>query len=329
MRYIKILLILPILIYGGLKGYIWYEVKTSMDDVIATAAPFADISYDSVISSLEGTVGVGGVVIRPKMVSDAFTIQELTISAPNILDIIFIGRNAKNKEFPEYAVLEIKKVGIDLNSKIFAMVGNMQAQASMQQPQSAPMLIERIDSLGCGDVVQFGRKEFIDMGYDRIELDLTMKMDYQKAARKMKLDIRFKDRNFYDVSMALQLPFDPDQLKSGATATAEQSFSKLNVNYTDNGYHTLRNRFCARKNGGTIDQYVDANVSLLTAQLGAVLPEETAKSYRNFLINGGTVNLSMNPTEPAKLNGLSLYKNSDVMDILGMDITINGDTIDN
>ena len=328
MRYIKILLILPILIYGGLKGYVWYEVKTTMDDIIATAAPFADITYDSVISSLEGTVGVGGVVIRPKMASDEFTIQEMTISAPNILDIIFIGRNAKNKEFPEYAALEFKKVGIDLNSKIFAMLGNMQAQAAMQQPQSAPLLVERIDALGCGDVVRFGRKEFIDMGYNPLELDVTFNMEFRKVAREMKINMSFKDRDLYDLRLAMQFPFDSDKIKSGAAAS-EQEISRLNIKYIDTGYHKLRNQYCARINKGTVDEYVDANISLLTAQLGAVLPEKTAESYRNFLINGGTVNVSMNPVEPAMLSGLSLYKNSDVMDILGMDITINGDTIDN
>jgi hypothetical protein len=40
--------------YGGAKGYIYYKVSDSVDSVIPMMAPYADIQYGGISSTLTG-----------------------------------------------------------------------------------------------------------------------------------------------------------------------------------------------------------------------------------------------------------------------------------
>ena len=237
--FIKILLIILILGYGGLKAYVWYDVNKKMDDIAAMAAPFAEITHGAAISSIEkGIVGVEEIVIRSVRSDDVFTIQEISFSAPTILDLLFLSKSFNDKEIPEHVGVKIKKLRVNLNSEVFSMI------ESMSQPQGAPSLVERIDALGCGDVGKFGRSDFVAMGYNPIVLDLAMNMDFKKDTKEMKVDLRLKDHNLYDLKLALQFLVDPGQLKSGSAAS-EQAISEMSLNYTDKGYFELRNKYCS------------------------------------------------------------------------------------
>lgn len=327
MRFLKLLLILPILGYGGIKAYIWYDIKSNVDDAIVTVAPFVDITYDSIFSSLlDGVIGITGVVIRPKMTSDKFTIQEINFSAPNILDIFMLGSRIKDGEFPEYVGFEMKNANIDIDSEIFVMLGDMQAQSIESETSEEPLLIERMDALGCGDIKKFGINEFSAMGYNLLNLSVAMK--FEQKSGQMNVEMRIKDSDLYSAGLIVQTRLDLNQMKSAGLQPTEPEISKLEIEYNDTGYYKLRNRYCAEQNGGSIEQYVDANTAQLTAELGAVFPKKVVDDYRQFLTTGGRFTASLNPAESTLLSGLEFYETADILDILGMEVVINGSNVD-
>jgi len=329
MRFLKLLLILPVLGYGGLKAYVWYDVKSNVDNAIVTVAPFVDITYDSIFSSLlDGVVGITGVVIRPKMTSDEFTIQEMNLSALTIFDVFMLGSRFKDGELPEYIGFEMKNVNIDVDSEIFAMLDNMQAQAAESQTSEDPLLIERMDALACGDVEKFGINEFSAMGYNPLNLDVAVKVEFEKASGQAKIDMRIKDRDLYSVNFTMQTGFDLHQIKSAGLQPVEPEISEMKIEYTDTGYYKLRNKYCAQQSEGSIEQYVNANIAQLAAELGATFPQKTVDAYRQLMMSGGNFTISLNPTEATMLSGLEFYKTADILDILGMEIVINGANVD-
>ncbi|MBK8183404.1 MAG: hypothetical protein IPK63_11150 [Candidatus Competibacteraceae bacterium] len=54
------LLVVLILAVGGIWGYLWYSTKQQVDDIVALAKPFADISYGGIEISPAGSIGVSG-----------------------------------------------------------------------------------------------------------------------------------------------------------------------------------------------------------------------------------------------------------------------------
>ncbi len=329
MRFLKLLLILSVLGYGGIKAYIWYDTKSNVDDAIVTVAPFVDITYDSIFSSLlDGVIGITGVVIRPKMTSDEFTIQEINFSAPNILDIFMLGSRFKDREFPEYIGFEMKNVNIDVDSEIFVILDDMQAQSIESQTLEDPLLIERMDALGCGDVKKFGINEFSAMGYNLLNLSVAVNVKFEQKSGQMNVEVRIKDSDLYSIGFTIQTRLDLNQMKSAGLQSAEPEISKLKIEYNDTGYHKLRNQYCAQQNGGSIEQYIDANIVQLAAEFGAVFPKKTMDDYRRFMTSGGRFTVSLNPAESTLLSGLEFYETADILDILGMEIVINGSNVD-
>ncbi|NIP73509.1 MAG: hypothetical protein GWO16_10985, partial [Gammaproteobacteria bacterium] len=47
--------------YGGLKAYVYFQVKGQVERLSRAASPFAGLSYDGISSSLDGTIVVEGV----------------------------------------------------------------------------------------------------------------------------------------------------------------------------------------------------------------------------------------------------------------------------
>lgn len=321
MRFVKLLILLAVVGFGAVKGYIWYGVKSDLDKAIAMVAPFVEINYGSIFSSLRGQVGVKDITIRPIMSADEFTIGEISFTAANIIELITLDNNLKQKQLPEYMAWDFRQVAIDFNSEVFGMMGQAQAAASESRE---PLLIEKIDAIGCGEISNIGLDEIIAMGYNKAVMDVGLEMRYDNNTRHLQLDIQLKDRDLVKIDVDMGIKLDPELFISAGSEPVKPSVSELLVNYNDTGYYKLRNNFCAQQSGSTVAEYVEANIKGLSSELEVVFPEETVDAYRQFMTNGGTFKVSMNPSEETDFNSLQLYQAADVMRMLAMDITING-----
>ncbi len=150
----------------------------------------------------------------------------MNFSAPNILDIFMLESRFKDGEFPEYIGFEMKSVNIDVNSEIFVMLDDMQAQAAKSQTPEDPFLIERMDALGCGDIEKFGANEFSAMGYNPLNLDIALNMAFEQDAKQVNVGMSIKDRDLYNANFTVQTGFDPNQMKSAGLQPFEPEISK-------------------------------------------------------------------------------------------------------
>jgi len=324
MRLLKFLLIFPLIAYAGVKGYIWYKVKTVADSAIAQVVPFADVSYESIFSSLDGAVGVEGLVIRPKMTTDEFTIQKLGFSAGSLPELFNLGQQIKEKKIPTHLSLEMEKVSLDLNSELFSMLRQMQAQGSLQRK---PTVMERMDAIACGNIEDFGIKELTDMGYSEMLLDIKMNLDYDEALNRMSSATQIKDSDLYSANIQTAFRFSiPEIIAAGRRY--EPDISTLSLEYKDSGYYKLRNQYCAKQRGGSIEEYIDANITGLSQGIGAKFPDETVENYRQFMTKGGSLKVSLKPTAGTSFSQLQFYKPNQVVDILGVELAINDVNVD-
>ena len=53
-------------LYGGFKGYVYYQVSSELDRMITMVRPFADISYGGISSGLDGTLAVEQIQVSPQ-----------------------------------------------------------------------------------------------------------------------------------------------------------------------------------------------------------------------------------------------------------------------
>jgi hypothetical protein len=319
------ILLAPFLAYGGLKAYLWYGIKSSVDDMVTSMSPFVEVSYGGIFSTLDGEVGIEDIVIQPVMTNDTFTVQSMSLRSESIFDFVNPEERFRNGKFPKQVGWEIQKLKLDLDSKIFHLLSDFQARAQAQntQAKNQNFLFERLDALGCGDLETFTLADFIDMGYRHLELDVAMDISYLDISRQMQIALRLRDRDLYTADADMKFAFDIEKIKAGVKPPAEPAITALTVNYTDKGYYKLRNAFCARQVGGEEASYIDANVTRLSTELGGVLPQDVMTEYRKFMAEGGTLSVSLSPAEATQLSNMAFYETSDAMRMLGLTVAVN------
>lgn len=313
-RLVVILAILAALVYGALWGYSWYKIKSVMDSAVKEGAPYAEIKYASIFISpkLDGTVGVDGIVIKPKLTSDEFRIQSVRFSLPGIFYLITTNKD----EFPESMRLSVTGIGIDLNSPLFAAMDEIQkAQGSRRE---SPLM--SYDTLGCGSVEKIGVDELIRMGYQTMEIDIDMEYRYAKIQNLLNISsmVRMKDIHGVDLKAEMRIP--PSELIKGNFTNIV--IDSVSIDVIDAGYAALRNRFCAAQLQSTEEVFLNRNMEILSRKLGTTFPAETIEAYKKVM-QGGRMHIEFAPTPGTELTMLGHYAAKDVIDMLGLKVTLD------
>ena len=304
---VVILLIVVVLIGGGVMGYLWYSTKQQVDQMIADAKPFADISYGSIIVLPTGSVGVSQLRIRPTVSGQTVSIGAVRLNAPNLLALFNMGRQVKQGRLPEDVSLVIEEVELP-----FEMLG---AASEPAAPHSA---FDNLQALGCGPVSQFGVTELQEMGYDR--LISSMKMGYRLDPRQNHLDLR--------LDMSFSMPVLPATPMDFILLTPR--LAKLDLVIRDNGFNQRRNDYCAKKAGKPVNDYLTDHVQLLVERLrvnGFNPGPGIIAAYQASLIDGGE--LAIVATPPTAINPAELpdYAAADAIKLLGLTLKANNTAI--
>jgi len=321
MRFIIILLALPLLTYGGVKSYLLYSFKTGIDNSITKISSVAVISYESIFSTLDGSVGMRNVIIRPAQSEEEITITELSLNRPDLLSLIVIAHDIESGQFPPKMGIRIRQLSVALDSKSLAMT------VGMQEPDSDNFLLS-LGGLGCGQNNMLGLREYIDMGYTRTALDVDFDYEYLQKSQQLKYKVAMTEPNFYKLSLSMQVAFDPAAIESGFSNSDEPAVKQLSVNYFDNGFYKMRNTYCSKQTGSSVEQYVDRHLRLLKAKIDGHASEAAINAYRTFMLKGGNFSMSLNPQEPVMLSEIKFYKQNLAMDLLDLKFAINQVIVD-
>ncbi len=314
----------PIVGYGFLMGYLWYQVKDSAEQMIQAAAPLATISYDSIhVSPLGDEVGLNGISIQPTMVSDHIRLDSLRLSVPHVGYFLDAKQSVESKDFPENIRVKIKRLQFDLGSEVFDLAVQAQQAAANTGDDKIGTFLTSLDALGCGETESFSLQDYRNMGVDSVIANATLSMESDKETHHGKFTIAANIDGLYEIDTRLELDTSPSALKSLYT----NNMPKTTISYRDTGLYELRNQYCAEINGSSIEEYIDKHLRKLSARLGTSLPGESLKLYKNYMLNGGQVSVQLDPTEEFDPNTLSYYKPADIIAMLGLGINIDGTPI--
>jgi hypothetical protein len=322
-RLAVVLAVIAALVYGGLWGYSWYKVKTAMDRAVEQSAPYAEIKYSSIYASprLDGTVGVDGIVIKPKMTDDVFKIQSIRLSLPGIFPLI----TAKKDDFPESMRLSVSGIRIDLNSPLLVSLSAMQKQAIKAQGKQSRFPMVSWETLGCGSVESIGIDELSRMGYRTMEFDIDLEYRYAKIKNLLNISsvVRMEGMQSVDIKSEMRIP--PSELAKGNFSNLV--IDSIRIDLIDAGYAALRNRFCAAQLESTEDAYFGKNIELLSRELGTTFPLETIEAYKKVM-QGSRMSLVIAPKPGIELAMLNRYAAKDVIDILGVKLILDTHEVD-
>ena len=322
LKIVGIILLVPLLIAGALWGYLWYSTKQQVDQLVALAKPFADISYGGIDIAPTGSIGVNRLRIILHDLNDYVTIGSVRLKAPNLLELLKLRWQLAQGQLPPAMAFALQQFEIPLDG---GLLGTGQETLSQRSAFSD------LDALGCGPVAALGRAEWQEMGYHHLIGDMEVGYRLDNARNGVELQVRSSSRDWatVDLDFGLVAPAAARTL-SALAASGPLKLSKLNVLVRDDGFNQRRNTYCAAKAGKTVDAYLSDHIRLLEDRLRAngVYPGlGLIEAYRQYSREGGKLALAAAPPAPIDPKELQFYKPGDAIKLAGLTLAVNDQPI--
>lgn len=306
---------------GGIKGYAHYQVKSTLDDLIGGARPFAAIRYEDLDTDLSGSATVHGLSIIPKNFPEHFQIDALTLSGPD-MDFLLNGFSEAKKRGkpPERAAISVRGWHVRADSALIrAMQESTQKLAGLLKIQS--------DSCSLGQL--FGAKDFTAIGHEEILIDMSFGYRFADTFPGIEVHWEFNtpgenarfSLTLTDVSRTLRPTQNMPKLRDvQMNYRLDPAFTRQVIDY------------CAKLRGVDHEAYIDQLIAepdvLYQVYLGFVPGPGLRQAFEDLLRNPGELQVVARPYEPLDLTTLGLYKASQLPDLLGLTVTVNGRPVD-
>jgi hypothetical protein len=318
-----VILIVITLIGGGAMGYLWYSTKQQVDQIVAAAKPFAEISYGGIAVSPTGSVGVNQLQIMPNFVNDAVSIGAIRINAPNLLALFKIRWQLSQNQLPGALSISFQEVELPLAG---GLLGDKAANSAAQRSP-----LDHLDALGCGPITTFGGAELQEMGYNRFigNGEVGYRLDAAHNLLEWRIDSNTRDWMTLNLDIGFAMPAPPTTLMDLA-ALATPKLAKLKIVIRDDGFNQRRNNYCAAKAGKPINDYLADHVRLVVERLRAngINPGPgLIAAYLLYLREGGELTLAATPAAAINPAELLDYKPADVIKLLGLTLKVNNTAI--
>lgn len=320
MRLPLALVVIPLLLYGGLKGFVHYRTTDGLDDLKSRIAPYATLQHGGIGSSLwNGRVTVGQVTLQPTGFTDVIRIDEVAIEAGSLPALL--GSTWGEDGPPEKLRVEVRGLAFDMDGPMMAALDRLLAQAASSG--ATPVMTH------CGGIAIMGPRQYRKLGYERLVNDVSFGWVVDRRAQRVRVEFDGLTRDMGSFSGAMEMAGLP---AGGKTAgEAKPRLARLRLNYRDQSYVQRAQRYCTEASGLSAEQYIDAEVEHLSATFyqtwGEGLGPGLRAAYRDFLVNPGELRFEMQPPEDFDMRMLALLTPGDILGQLNVTLVVNGDAV--
>lgn len=292
--------------YFGAKFYVQYKTAQDLDAVLAQVRPFVDVEYEQVVATMKGELRVENVVVHLPRFSDELTIESVGLQTPGFL--FLLGFDQRKLEMPE-------RLGVALTGlRMAADADFMRELDKLQKLAAADVELTPADRCATSYGLTPGTLQ--QLGYHEIVADFSMA--FRREGTQVVMNFRAAVADMYDVDVELAIDgiADPSEMVRGA----RPMLAGGRIDYVDRSW-----------NGRVMKHCIELDVApedVLAAQLreahrlardnGMELDAMIIQPYTDFLLGKRRFTLIAQPPKPVDLTQLSLYKPSDVPNLLNL-----------
>lgn len=292
--------------YFGAKFYVQYKAAQDLDAVLAQLRPVADVQYEQVVATMSGELRAEGVTIRVPQFDDAVTVESVGVQTPGFL--FLLGFDKRDLEIPE-------RLGVAFDGiRVSADADFMHELDDLRAAQAGAAELTPADK--CARTSGFTPAMLKRLGYHEVVSDLTM--SFRREADRLIVAFGADVEDMYDVDVEFTLAgvADPTTLVRGA----RPMFVGGRLDYVDQSLNERIMKYCAEQQVTPEDvlavQLREAHE--LAREAGMELDELIIQPYTDFLLGKQRFTLTSQPPRPVDLTQLSLYKPSDVPNLLNL-----------
>lgn len=306
------LLILAVIViaggYFGSKLYIQWKVGNDVDAVLEQIRPFADVTYRGVTASMKGELSIDDVTVQFASFKDPLRIDAVTLETPGFLYLL--GFDRRELEMPERFGVALNGLRASLGADYLQTLYELGARAQGQPPDDVLPAICTSSSGGSPSSLRM-------LGYHDLVMDL--RMAFRHDADRLDLELSSHAEDMYEIDLTMKLAglTDPTALARGTRPVLVEA----RMDYVD---RSLNDRVLAHcKDVHSLDPELVAAAQieeLKTVARGAGMELDglILDPYSDFLLGKDRFTVTAKPLRPVDLTQLTLYKPSDVPNLLNL-----------
>lgn len=319
-----LLSLLPLLGFGAVKGYYWYQVRAVVEQLAQQVSLLATLEYDSIETGFDGVAGVRHLVLTPLGQKQGVTIDAVRVEAPSWLDLVFMQRQLDSGELPQSLRIALSGIRIDLAG---AGLNQLAAQALADDAAIAPGMLGCEAAAAGLSGVQWLQK----LGYQQLTLDVAAEYRFDRSSKLLTFSYSQAVQDQFAMELSAALDLGINELNRYNLGLISPSLGDLNLHYQDRSFNRRAVQFCAAAIPESAEQFVDRHLGLISAgslELGLSLPPSLLDGYRQFLLGAGELRLEL--LGGSQLRPAAILQNSpdQLLTLLAPKLTINGQRIE-
>lgn len=320
-----VFIVLPLIVYGGVKAYLHHHITQGVDAAVAGLAPYVKVKYGEITTTWKGDARIERVDVTVPQTNETIRVAAFELQAGNLYRLLTLRKTLEQSEIPEGLGFAILGVDLNLHSD-YAVLFDEFVEKALKE---APEFLAHLPDLSCGDVKIFTLDHYLAMGYDNQITDLHFSYSQETKGQLVLITtVSIKDMFAFDSKEVLTTGTSVNSFAD--LATFKPRLVSLSGNYTDNSYTQRAVKLCTERNGGNAQEAREGQLrdflfnltqfSLSLNELKLEPNEIMLAQYKPFAEKPGTLTFTAEPREPLDISTLQFYKPSDVPALLNLNL---------
>jgi hypothetical protein len=304
-----LILLIPALAYGALKGIMYYNAKSTIDEFIQTASAQADIRYSDISTDLRGAVTISGISVQPLGFEDTIGVDSLRVASD---DPLFFVRGSKlmpgEVTLPNSLSYSVSGIQLPLSSDILAGAGKEAgADPCAQGLDIQPELLRKI-------------------GFSELAVDLDGSYRLDETSRTLEIGMNMDLHDIESMQLAATMnDVDIETLSQGGAPQFSLGRMSFSVRVSPEfGRQALKT--CAMGSDATVQEWSGILAEQMLTQLeqqGLSLGSGLRNAVREFYRDWGEFEVVAAPPQPVGLLSLMFLPPDQLADTLSLQMSLN------
>ncbi|QLE96368.1 hypothetical protein [Neptunomonas phycophila] len=289
-------LILPVLAVAGVQGFYWFQVKRSVDNLISSISPIAQVSYQQISAWAFQDVSLTGMRVRLNSGKPLLSAEQLSIGATNWLDLLSLDNALSSGVVSSSFFVSLDQ--LQLSSESFSLLKHQHVD-NKDTPSLSTLL--------CPEETAFGRTPLEELGYKNIRGSATFLFDpsLQNNALRLVLKADFNQLAAGEIDL---LVGQPGRVSLRREQLAASVIQQMRVSIKDQGINTRWRNRCAEQAGVEVANYSALYQDALNAWwalYGVNVSEDVLQSMVSLWQPNMSTQVRFEPAVPPSLSALT------------------------
>ena len=323
MQQLKVLgvyaLILAAVIYAAIKAYIYFGVKGKLDDAIARAQPFAQISYSGISSSLDGSIEVDGIEVRSGQQTLPIRIGSLQLQGTGIGFLLDAAKGFGQNRIPSILQVDVRRLELpDIQEMVPSVLPPLKSGRRSPVP----------DQCSLGGLLRSAALMRSDSYPLLLDLNIGYQMDLLARIGRLNFGYDVQGGESFTVDVNLSGMLQPSAMMMGAAPAVD----RLSIRYKPNGeYLKKRVSDCAKKQGTSESIYVEGLLAQpagrFVEELGFVPGNGLRQGIVRFLLKPVEILVVAGPIDEPLQLGSGQIPAGRLVDFLNLEVSVNDERV--